>query len=70
MYKNEEIIDELGGKRSVANYLGIGVSAVYLWFFKKPKGNEGRIPPKQAIKIHKLAQEKGLNYTIEEILGE
>lgn len=69
MYKNEEIIEQLGGKKFISEYLGISLSAVYLWFYKKPKGNDAVIPPKQAIKIYLLAKEKGYNYTIEDILG-
>lgn len=66
---NEQIIDILGGKEIIADYLGISKSAVYLWFHPKPKGSGGKIPPARAIKIFELAQQKKVECTINDILG-
>ena len=70
MTRNEEIIEKLGGKSAVAEKLGLSRGAVYLWFYPKPSGSNGVIPAKQAIKIYELAQEKGIDFTIQDILGE
>lgn len=67
---NEEIIDKLGGKAVVAEKLGVSKGAVYLWFYPKPSGGNGIIPAKQAIKIYEMAKEKGIDCTIQDILGE
>ena len=69
MYKNEMILEKLGGKTIVAQKLGISKGAVYLWFYKKPSGMDGKIPPKQAIKIFNLAKKRGIECTIDDILG-
>lgn len=68
--KNEEIIDKLGGKKVIAERLGLSIGAVYLWFYPKPKGCGGSIPPRQAIKIQELAEKKGIDCTLKEIMGE
>lgn len=66
---NEEIIEALGGKADVAEKLGISRGAVYLWFYPKPQGCDGHVPPKQAIKIYEMAQANGIKCTINDILG-
>lgn len=70
MTRNEIIIEKLGGKQSVAETLGLSKGAVYLWFYPKPKGSNGIIPAKQAIRIWELAKEKGIDCTIQDIMGE
>lgn len=70
MKKNESIIEKLGGKTEVAEMLGISKGAVYLWFYPKPSGSEGKIPAKHAIALHKIALSKGIDCTLEDILGE
>lgn len=70
MKKNEEIIEQLGGKEAIAEALGISKGAVYLWFYPKPQGSEGKIPAARAIKIYELAQEKGIDCTLRDVLGE
>lgn len=66
---NEEIIEKLGGKADVAEKLGISRGAVYLWFYPKPQGCAGCVPAKQAIKIYEMAKEKGIDCTIQDVLG-
>lgn len=70
MRKNEQIVEKLGGKIYVAEYLGISKGAVYLWFYDKPKGNAGQIPAKQAIKLYELAQKKHIDCTLQDLLGD
>lgn len=70
MKKNEQIIEKLGGKIYVAEALGLSKRAVYLWFYPKPKGCDGKIPAARAIQIYELAQKKGLDCTLKEIIGE
>lgn len=70
MTRNEEIIEKLGGKAAVAEKLGLSRGAVYLWFYPKPSGSNGIIPAKQAIRIFELAKEKGIDCSIQDILGE
>lgn len=70
MTRNEQIIEKLGGKQAVAEKLGLSKGAVYLWFYPKPKGCGGVVPPRQAIKIQELAKEQGIECTIQEIMGE
>lgn len=66
---NEEIIEKLGGKVTVAEKLGITKGAVYLWFYDKPIGSGGVIPAKKAIKIYEMAKEKGIDCTLQDIMG-
>lgn len=70
MTKSELIIEKLGGKAYVAELLGISKAAVYLWFYPKPSGGDGHIPPKQAIRLHEIAQKKGIDCTLKDLLGE
>ena len=70
MKKNETIIEQLGGKEAIAEELGISKGAVYLWFYPKPKGSDGKIPAGRAIQIYELAKAKGIDCTIQDIIGE
>ena len=70
MKKNEQIIELLGGKEAIAETLGISRGAVYLWFYDKPKGSGGKIPATRAIQIYELAIKKGIDCTIQDIVGE
>lgn len=69
MYKSEMIIEKLGGKPYIAEKIGVSRGAAYLWFYGKPKGCEGKIPPRSAIKILKIAKEKGVECTLEDLVG-
>ena len=68
-YKSEELIEKIGGKLFVADALGISKSAVYLWFYDKPSGSEGKIPAKQAIRLHEIALSKGIKCELKDFLG-
>ncbi len=67
--KNKDIIDMLGGIDYVAERLGISKNAVYLWFYEGQKGKNGIIPANRAITIYRWAQEKGIDCTLEDVLG-
>ena len=68
-YKSEELIEKIGGKLYVAEKLGISKAAVYLWFYPKPSGSEGHVPAKQAIKLHELAKQKGIDCELNDFIG-
>ena len=63
------VVEKLGGRRAVAEHLGLSISAIHRWCSSPPKGTGGRIPHKHWVNLMLLAEKRKQRLTIKTLSG-
>lgn len=61
------VIERLGGKSAVAEYLGLAVSTLSRWCTPAPDGTNGVIPQKHWPQLLEMAQTLRVRITLKEL---
>ena len=64
-----QVIEKLGGRRAVAQHLGLSISAVHRWCSAPPKGTNGRIPHKHWNMLLLLAHQQNKRLSVKTLAG-
>jgi len=63
------VLERLGGRRAVADHLGLSFSAVCRWCAPPPIGTGGRIPAKHWLSLMALAERQGKRLSVRALSG-
>lgn len=63
------VIEKLGGKATVAEYLGLDKSTLSRWCQPVPKGTGGLIPQRYWPELVEMAREKRVRITLKELVA-
>lgn len=63
------VIEKLGGRRAVAEHLGLSISAVCRWCAPEPIGTGGRIPHKHWNMLLLLAHQRKQRLSVKTLSG-
>lgn len=64
-----QVIEELGGKREVADALALDKSTLSRWCKEPPGGTGGVIPQRYWPQLLKMARAKGVDISVRELAG-